>query len=282
MNAERLRTPLILSAIVLVLIALASSVGLAFENVYRDNTWTTSQLRGADLVRLLLAVPLFGAAIYLTNTGSMRGLLVWLGFLWLAVYDYAFYLFAAAFNELFLVYTAIFMLSIAALIQALLALDVQEIRHHFNDRVPTRLISGYMVFWVLMLGGLWIGMSVAFLFTGNVPQAVIDSGHPTAIVFALDLAVLLPAVGLAAYWLWKKEPWGYVLAVMVNVKGAMYALALISMGVFMERAGFESGGLLFLWAFFTVASTGAALALLWNMRGQSRTAPTSGIFKGPA
>lgn len=275
MDTTRLRTPLMLSVVILVLIALASFVGLVAEGVYRDNTWTTSQFRGADLIRLVVAVPLFAGAIYFTAKGSFRGLLVWLGFLWLAVYDYAFYLFAAAFNELFLIYTAIFGLSIAALIWSLPVIDVQRIRNQFSDRVPNRLISGYMVFWVLMLGALWIAMSVAFLFTGNVPQSVIDSGHPTAIVFALDLAVLLPAVGLAAWWLWKKEPWGYVLAVMVNVKGATYALALISMGVFMERAGIEAGGLAFLWAFFALASTIVALTLLWNMRRQTLTAPSS-------
>jgi hypothetical protein len=266
MNVERLRVSLVLSGIVLALIAVASFAGVFAEGLYRDNLWATSQWRGADFIRFFVAVPLFAGAIYFTRKGSIRGLLVWLGFLWLAVYDYAFYLFAAAFNELFLVYVAIFGLSIGALIWALPQIDTHAIKQQFTDRVPHRLISGYMVFWVLMLGGLWVGMSVAFLITGNVPQSVIDSGHPTAIVFALDLGVLLPAVALAAYWLWKREPWGYVLAVMVNVKGATYALALISMGVFMERAGIESGGLAFLWAFFAVASLAAALGLLWNLR----------------
>jgi hypothetical protein len=266
MQVQRLRTSLILSLIVLILVAIVSFAGVFIEGLYRDNVWASSQWRGADLVRLVVAVPLFAGAIYFTRQGSVRGLLVWLGFLWLAVYDYAFYLFAAAFNELFLLYVAIFGLSVAALIWALPQIDVQAIRQEFSDRVPRRLISGYLVFWVLMLGGLWVAMSVAFLFTGNVPQSVIDSGHPTAIVFALDLAILLPAAGLAAVWLWQDRPWGYVLAVMVNVKGAVYALALISMGIFMERAGIEAGGLIFLWIFFTVASLAAALGLLWNMR----------------
>jgi hypothetical protein len=267
MRVERLRVSLGLSVVVLALVAFVSFFGVFIDGFYRDNLWAASQWQGADVVRLFVVVPVFAVAIYLTRRGSIRGMLVWLGFLWLAVYDYAFYLFAAAFNELFLAYAAIFGLSVAALIWALPQIDVQAIRNEFTGSVPRRLISGYMGFWVLMLGGLWVGMSVAFLFTGNVPQSVIDSGHPTAIVFALDLAILLPAVGLAAVWLWQDRPWGYVLAVMVNVKGAAYALALISMGIFMERAGIEAGGLLFLWIFFTVASILAAFGLLWNMRG---------------
>jgi hypothetical protein len=267
MNAERLRVPLVLSMIILALVTVTSFTGVFIDGLYRDNTWTSSQLQGADFIRLFVALPIFAAAIYFTMRGSTRGLLIWLGFLWLAVYDYAFYLFGAAFNELFLAYTAIFGLSILALIWILPVIDVSAIKRAFTDRVPTRLISGYMFFWVVFLGGLWIAQSIAFLLTGNVPQSVADSGHPTAIVFALDLGVLLPAVALAAWWLWRREPWGYVLAVMVNVKGATYALALISMGVFMERAGLEAGGLIFLWVFFTIASLVAALGLLWNLRG---------------
>lgn len=277
MNGDRFRTPLILSMIVMGLIAIASIAGVLTESLYRDNLWVTSQLRGADFVRMILVVPLFAGAIYLTARGSVRGLLVWLGMLWLAAYDYAFYLFGASFNALFLVYTVIFSLSIVTLIRALTLLDVNAIREKFTDRVPVRAISGYMGFWVLMLGGLWLAMSVAFLFTGDVPQSVVDSGHPTAIVFALDLGVLLPAVGLAAYWLWKKEPWGYVLAVMVNVKGATYALALIAMGIFMERAGLEADNLVILWGFFAAASIAATLALLLNMRPGVRTADAPGV-----
>jgi hypothetical protein len=262
---------MILSAIVLVLIAIASFAGVFIDGLYRDNTWVTSQLRGADFVRLVVAVPVFAGAMYFTLRGSTRGLLVWLGFLWLAVYDYAFYLFAAAFNELFLVYAAIFGLSVATLIWALPRLDVDAIRQTFSERTPVRLIGGYMLFWVLALGGLWVAQSMAFLFTGDVPQSVIDSAHPTAIVFALDLGVLLPAVFLGGLWLWQRKPWGYVLAVMVNVKGATYALALISMGVFMERAGIESGGLLFLWVFFTVACVAATVILLLSMTPQPAT-----------
>jgi hypothetical protein len=282
MDIRKLKAPLVLSGIVLGLIAIASFAGVFAEGLYRDNLWTTSQFRGADFIRLFVAVPLFAGALYFVTQGSLRALLVWLGFLWLAVYDYAFYLFAAAFNELFLIYVAIFGLSIAALIWALPQIDVQAIRNRFTDSVPARLISGYMAFWVLMLGALWVGMSIAFLLTGNIPQSVIDSGHPTAIVFALDLAVLLPAVALAAIWLWRREPWGYVLAVMVNVKGATYALALISMGVFMERAGLEAGGLLFLWIFFTVASVAASLALLLNMCPELETAESSETVEGRA
>ena len=37
---------------------------------------------------------------------------------------------------------------------------------------------------------IWIGMSMSYLFTGNIPQTVIESEHPTAVVFATDLSML--------------------------------------------------------------------------------------------
>jgi hypothetical protein len=52
-------------------------------------------------------------------SGSTRGMLIWLGLLAYALYNYAFYLFGAAFNALFLVYVAAFATPALALVAAL-------------------------------------------------------------------------------------------------------------------------------------------------------------------
>lgn len=63
------------------------------------------------------------AALVLARRGSGRAQLVWLGMLAYTLYNYAFYLFGAAFNSLFLVYAALFTLSVFALLFGLVALD---------------------------------------------------------------------------------------------------------------------------------------------------------------
>jgi hypothetical protein len=266
-NQSKFRTAYIFSVIIGVLIAVASAGGLLMEELYRNNLWATSQFRGSDLVRLILVVPLLFVAMVYARRNSPRGLLIWLGVLWLTVYDYAFYLFGAAFNEFFLIYVALSSLSILALLFALPHVDADAIRRRFAPQTPTKWISGYLLLIAVFLGGLWISQTLNFVFTGQAPQSLEASGHITEIVFALDLSLLLPGLVLGAIWLWQRRPWGYVLAAMMLVKGTLYPLALLGMGVFAVRAGVPGAGdLTYFWLFFAVASLVASGFLFGNIK----------------
>jgi hypothetical protein len=268
----------ILSMIIAGLSAAAAAAGL-FTSLYRDNLWVSSQLRGNDVITLFIATPMLLAGMHYARRGSLRGLLVWLGGLWYMFYNFMFYLFGAAFNELFLVYTALFALSTLALIFTLTKIDVDLIAEQFNKRTPVRWVSGYMLFWAIFLGGLWVVQSVAFILTGQLPQSIIDSGGQTNVVFAIDLAIMIPALILGAVWLWKRQPWGYVLAVIMNIKGATYASALIMMSIFSLQNNVPGAtDLLPLWIFFTLASLIATGFLLGNMNAGAENA--SGVKRG--
>jgi hypothetical protein len=267
MNQSKLKTAYILSIVIGLLIAVASAGGLFLEELYRNNLWATSQFRGSDLVRLVIVVPLLFAAIIFARRDSPRALLIWLGILWLTVYDYAFYLFGAAFNEFFLIYVALFSLSILALLFALPYIDATEIARLFTPRTPTKWISGYLLLIALFLGGLWIAQTMSFIFTGQAPASLEASGHITEIVFALDLSLLVPGLVLAAIWLWQRRPWGYVLAAMMLVKGTLYPLALLGMGIFATRAGVpDAADLTYFWLFFAAVSLVASAFFLGNMQ----------------
>jgi hypothetical protein len=54
----------------------------------------------------------------------------------------------------FLIYVALFSLSILALIFALVWVDSQEISQQFSTRTPIKTISSYLVLIALFLGGL--------------------------------------------------------------------------------------------------------------------------------
>ena len=103
--------------------------------------------------------------------------------------------------------------------------------------------------------------------TGRPPQVVIDSGHPTSVVYAMDLTLLVPSLTLAAALLWRRRPWGYVLAAVLAVKCTTYTMALVGMGLFAARAGIAHAAVLTpIWAALSVTSLAAALALLANLR----------------
>ncbi|HEX6305019.1 MAG TPA: hypothetical protein VFZ76_12575 [Anaerolineales bacterium] len=269
MLATKLKTAYNLSIIITILIMVASAGGLFIDGLYRDNTWTTTQLRGSDLVRLVVAVPVLVAALIFAKRGSQRAQLIWLGMLWLTVYDYAFFLFGAAFNVFFLVYVALFSLSILALIFALPRVDAKAISRKFKARTPVKWISAYMLFIAIFLGGLWTAQTLNFIVTGQLPQSNIDSGHPTNIVFALDLALLVPGLVLAAVWLWKRRPWGYVLGAMMLVKGTIYPMALIGMAIFYYDATRIWDPLAWFWIVFTAVSLMASAFFFGNI-GSSR------------
>jgi hypothetical protein len=75
--------------------------------LYDDNDFVTAGWAGNDLVTLVIAIPLLFGALLMATRGSARGELVWLGSLAYIGYNFAFYLFGASLNRLFLTYVAI-------------------------------------------------------------------------------------------------------------------------------------------------------------------------------
>lgn len=208
------------------LMALAAAAGLALPGLYRDNDLVTAAWKGNDLVTLLVAVPLLLLAVRSASRGSVRGQLVLAGMHLYALYGYAFYLFGAAFNALFLVYVAITAASAWALALALQAVDVEAVAASVTPGRGTRAVAAYTATIGVLLGLFWTALSVGFLLTGEPPAMVEATSHPTNVTGALDLSIVVTLALVSGAWLWRGRPWGYALALAWNVKGAVYMLAL--------------------------------------------------------
>ena len=150
----------ILSILIAILAALAAAGGLFFSHLYRDNAFVITTWLGNDAVTLFLAVPILVIALIFSARGSLRARLVWLGALDYMLYNYAFYLFGAAFNAFFLVYAALLALSIFALIFGLASLDVEKLCRQYFASAPlwkqginmavfvgNQLAASVLVFW---------------------------------------------------------------------------------------------------------------------------------------
>jgi hypothetical protein len=81
-----------------------------------------------------------------------------------------------------------------------------------------------------------------------------QSGHPTAVVFAFDLVLIVPLAFAATVGLRRRQVWGYVAAAVMLVKCATYGLALLSMGIFTYWADGEVDW--FLQALWVLVATG--------------------------
>lgn len=245
------------------LMVLASGVGLAVDGIYRDNALVSAGWRGNDAVTLVVAVPLLVAATRASSRGGAGARLVTLGMLLYAFYGYAFYLFGAAFNALFLVYVSVVTLSGVALVLGLLDLDVERFRDDVHTVKRARAVAGFMVAVGALLGAFWIVASASFLVTGSPPAMVTATGHPTNVTGALDLSLVVPLALVAGFWLWRRRPWGYALAVVWNVKGAVYMLALSGAALNAYRTGAtEDLAQLLLWGPIAVGCGWASFVLL--------------------
>ena len=261
------KTAFILTPIIALLTITAAAGGLFIDGLYQGNLLLRSGWRGNDLITLLVATPLLIGSFVLALRGSARGTLVWLGMLAYVLYNFTYYLFGAAFNSFFLIYVALVDLAMIALIFALAKIETGRWANAFGERTPARWIAGYMIITALALTGLYSAWSLQFVSTGQVPEIVTNTGHLTSIVFALDLTLVVPWFILGAVWLWQRKPWGYVIATIVNVKGAVYMLALTFVTLSAARAGaVESAAEATPWVVIGLGSLVASLFLLANVR----------------
>lgn len=261
----KLKSAYVLSSTIAILAAIAAAGGLFIDDLYRDNRYVTLGWFGNDWVTLVVAVPILVTALILSARGSQQAQLVWLGMLDYTLYNFGFYLFGAAYNRFFLIYVALFALSIFALIFGLTALDINAIARKFRVKAPVKWIAAYMLLVAIVLGGHWIVQSLNFILTGQLPPVLVRVNGSTNVIAALDLSVVVPEFILGGIWLWQRQSWGYVLGAIANTKGAIYMLALTASSLSVARTGAPgSVELVPLWLLLCVASLIASLFLLGN------------------
>lgn len=198
------------------------------HGLYRFDTVNSSaQEIGNDIVTLLIGVPLLVTGIVLSRKGSLRGQLLLTGALGFFLYTYGSMSFLTAFNPFFLVYVALFSLSLFGFIFSMKDLDVDEISRRISDGFPRRSIAIYFITVAVFLTLAWLGLVASPSLTWT-PPAGLESAI-TMVIQALDLGIIVPISFLTASLLLKKQPWGYALASVMLLKILTMGAALISM-----------------------------------------------------
>jgi hypothetical protein len=231
MEKEKFNTVYFLSLIIVILMAIASLSGIFIENLYQDNALVRSSWYGNDIITMVLAVPVFMNGLIFYKKKTVIGILILFAMLFYSLYNYAFYLFGAAFNNMFLIYVAIFSLSIFALILLIRKLDIKKTAEKFKPGTPVKVIGWYMIIVGILLGVFHTGLSLSYIFNGVIPEIITNVAHPTNVIAALDLSMVVPVALIAGINILKKRPWGYVLAVVWNLEGFVYMSALSSASI---------------------------------------------------
>jgi hypothetical protein len=236
-NARSANVWLWLTVPIAILLAIAAGGGVFISGLYRDSPNLVAQAIGQDAITLVIALPTLVIGAFLASRGSHGARLVWLGVLVYTVYTYVGYAFDIRFNPLFLVYVALLGGSTYALIGGLVTTDLAGIKVCFTAKTPVKAVSIYLGVFAVLFYLLWLSEAVPASIAGETPQSVIDAGTPTNLVHVLDMAWTLPALAITAVSLWRKQSLGYTLAGVLLAFLVLLILAILSMVVYMVRAG---------------------------------------------
>jgi hypothetical protein len=263
-----MKSSYLMTVIIVVLTFAAAAGGLFMDELYKDtSSFALNAWYANDIILLAVGLPLLIAALVISIRGSLRGQFVWLGMLNFTIYNYSYYLFGAALNSFFLIYVALFTLAMYSLVLGLVFLDYNKIEKAFKQTAPVKGISIFMILLAITLGGAWIFQWVIFVLNGTPPQIMLNLQSSNNLVATLDLTFVVPLCFVAAYYLWNRKPVGYVLTVMLNVKGFVYNLILILGSIVQAQAGIKDAmDLVPLWTILCIGCLSSFVILLMNMR----------------
>lgn len=202
-------------------------VAIYGDGLYRyDTLFTGATNRGNDIVTLLLAIPLLAYSIRLYWRGSMRGTLLLLGTLVYFLYLYATYALGIAFNQLFLVYIALYSASLFAFLLLFTSIDRQSLVEHLAPDLPRRGIATFMFVSGLATTIIWLQPLVGDLLRNQMPAQI--GNYTTKITDALDLGIITPVSFIAGVLILRRNPVGYLVTCSLLVLEMMLTPLIIS------------------------------------------------------
>ncbi len=246
-----------LASLIVVLALIATSVGLFYQDGGTSFSFTslrgeTIQMYGQglyhydssligtgfnvqDTITLVLGVPLLVLSILLYRRGSLQGGLLLSGTLTYFLYNYASMAFGAAYNNLFLIYVALFSSSLFGLSVALTSFELPALPAHFAKGLPRRGISIFLIVSGVVLIAIWLFLDILpALLSGGTPQLW---GYTTGVTWVVDMGVVGPSLIVAGILLLRRAPAGYLLASTLLVYSVALGIQLAAMGIVQFLAG---------------------------------------------
>lgn len=183
----------------------------------------------------MLGVPLLHGVLWWARRGSLRAALLLPGALGWFLYVYATLAVRAAFNDLFLLYTALFAASLWGFMIALATVWTVPLQPRAGRELPRRSVGVLLLVSGVATAVIWLGPVLAAQLASRVP-ARLDT-YTTLVTEALDTAVITPAVFVAAVLIFRREARGYVLAVPLLVLETFLAPMIAAQTVSQLAAG---------------------------------------------
>lgn len=220
---------------IVVLTTVSSLLGLFRTGHYPPELLPAFYVQDALLV--LVGVPALALGLRYAMAGSLRGRIVWLGALAYVTYLWLSIGLQVPFNRFFLGYVVLFALSLFTFVGGTATVDANAVRRSVADRLSERVYAAVLLVIALGLAILWLAELVPATVTGTAPPLVAEVGPQALVSHFVDLAVVVPALVIAAGWLRRGRPWGYVFAGVGLVFGALLAPTIAGMTIVLVLTG---------------------------------------------
>ncbi|MEH7418264.1 hypothetical protein V7266_23640 [Neobacillus drentensis] len=202
-----------------------------------DSISMATQAIAQDYVTLFLGIPLLIISLLLARKGLIRGRLLLTGTLGYFLYTYASYSFLSMYNSMFLVYIIIMSASFFAFTLSMMSFDIPSLPQLFKDALPVKFISGFLLVVSTVFGMMWLGKVVPPMMLHIVPDGL--EHYTTLVIQALDLGFVVPVGFLAAILLFRRRPFGYLLAAVITLKDVTLLTALSAMVILQVSTGVQ-------------------------------------------
>jgi len=202
---------------------------------HNDSLFVAALLRGTDAITLFLSIPLLLVSYRFYRRGSIRGSILMTGMLMYFLYIGITWTFSVFFNSLFLVYVALFSLSLFATIVAFTTFDIQMLSNKVSSGLPRRGLAIFMFIAGLGTLMLWLSELIGPLTTGQAPANL--GPYTTMFTHGFDSAVITPATVITGIYLLRRKPLGYLLVAPLLILCTNIGVVVIAQTVSQALAG---------------------------------------------
>lgn len=221
-----------------------------------------------DIVTLAVGIPFLIGALLWARRGSRAGHLALAGAVGYVLVQYFMYLAMATYNELFLLWVALVLLSFQALVRLLLAEPPSAFVVTGDPVAARRYVGIFLLVNGTLIALLWLNAIVPPLLDGTLYPPGLNH-FTTMIVQGFDLAIFLPPSLIAGYRYLRRVESGDLLAPIYCVFLSLQMTALLGKILWMNAIGVSAGpALVIIPVLLAGAIAAAALALRphWSAR----------------
>lgn len=211
MNIYRSRITAVMTLVLSILALIASLEGILNKRIYEDvlkaGTITKTLLLGSiaqDIISIPLGLILVILSVLFLKRQGYKTFIAILGLTGNFFYGYGLYAIQGQYTSIYLIYLAVFMLSIYSLIFGLLSFEIDVAK---NYHLPRSLGIGIIVFMIIIISILGPGWILGI--NANIAKHIPPETYG---VFVLDLCIVFPALGIIISQYIRKKPFATTLA----------------------------------------------------------------------